>query len=109
MKLVALFGFSIATLIYAQESDTRAKLAAPAALVKSSGVEPLVDIAALNVSPDHRILLEPGVYASLTADGYAIATRDGSKVQLNAGDRSLSLVSPVMVRWTEGGWDFGTG
>lgn len=109
MKLAAIVGFLVAGFAFAQDSTNPAKISAPAAIAKHSYFEPLIDIASIDAAPDRSLLLEPGIHALKTPDGYSLATRDGSKIQLRAGDSLISLPSPVLVRTTELGWDFGAG
>ena len=116
MKLVALI-IMAGTLVSAQSADPvrvdkgMQVSETPSALVLTSPtlVEPLTGDTEVTLAPERVLELTPGIRFTRTEEGYTLATHDGKKIELKSRNRRIALASPVLLRMTDRGWEFGEG
>ena len=107
MKPLAFFCMSVVA--FAAKQSDQVRLGSEDVLITSSVTVPLTHTAALTLSTDRTLNLDPGVRMTRIENGYSLATYDGKNINLELGAEWVALPSPSTIRLTDSGWDLGTG
>jgi len=73
-------------------------------LVSKGSVEPLAQPISVSLSPDHNLVLEPGVRVTRVADGFALSVHNRRRIELEVEGEKTTVVMPVTIEVTKAGW-----
>jgi hypothetical protein len=76
-------------------------------LASGSSVEALATAVEVEVAPDRRLVLEPGLRVTREEAGYRVAAHADRKIRFEAGAERLLIAGPVRIATTAEGWKIG--